>query len=639
MGEHSVSDHPDEKQARAFTRGLLEDVRALETLLSTDRIERGVRRIGAEQEMFLVDEGLRPAPLAEQVLARIGDERVTTELARFNLEANLSPQVFGGACLRTMETELRELLDRIAAASREVGAQVLLTGILPTLRKTDLGLGNMTPSPRYHALNEIMSRLRGGAFDVDIKGIDELETTHDNVMLEACNTSFQIHFQVAPEEFASLYNVAQVLTGPVLAAAVNSPLLFERRLWHETRVALFQRSVDVRTAHHQDRGNRPRVHFGDGWVRESILEIFREDIARFRSIIAIPLTENPAEVVAQGGVPELRALRLHNGTVYRWNRACYGLSGKDRAHLRIENRVLPAGPTVADEMANAALFFGLMASFADSHPKVADELRFDAAKGNFFAAARDGLGAKFSWFDGRSVDAPTLIAQELVPRAREGLQASGIDAGDVDHYLGIIEARMAARRTGASWSLDSLAAMGDEARTDLRFRTLTAAMVTNQTKGEPVHTWPLAELPDDADAWRESLETVGQIMSTDLFTVRPGDIVDLAASVMDWRHIRHVPVEDDAGQLVGLVSHRALLRLVAQGAGRADEEPVLVESLMRRDPVTVAPDTPTLDAIHCMREEQVGCLPVVRDGRLVGIVTERDLIEVSAKLLERYLKR
>lgn len=638
MGEHSVSHNPDDKQARAFMRGLLEDVRALEQLLATELVERGTRRIGAEQEMFLVDEAFRPAPIGPEVLERIDDDRLTTELARFNLEANLSPRSFGGSCLRDMETELRELLGQAARAANSLDARVLLTGILPTLRKADLGLDNLTPVPRYFALNDTMSRLRGGAFHIVIRGIDELETTHDNVMLESCNTSFQIHFQVAPEEFAPLYNVAQLITAPVLAAAANSPVLLGRRLWSETRIALFQHSVDTRSDHLQDRGHLPRVHFGKDWVQESILEIFREDITRFRSIIAMPLTEDPIALVKAGKVPQLHALRLHSGTIYRWNRACYGLSGPDKAHLRIENRALPSGPTVEDEMANAALFFGLMASFADSNPRVKDELPFDAAKSNFFAAAQQGLRAQFEWLGGRTVDASALILEQLLPRAKEGLQGAGLDANDVTRYLDIIEARVRSGRTGARWAQDSLQAMDDHARSDLRFRTLTAAMWEHQQGDAPVHAWPLASLDDDTDRWKNSFETVEQIMSTDLFTVRPGDIVDLAASVMDWRHIRHVPVEDDEGRLVGLVSHRMLLRLVAQGSQDRDDPP-LVEQLMRKDPITVAPETATLDAIELMRKHGVACLPVVRDERLVGIVTERDLIDVSAKLLEQYLRR
>ena len=291
MGEHGVSDS-DGTKLRAFMRLLLGDVQALEKLLEQGRLETGVRRIGAEQEMFLVDGAGRPARIAAEVLARLKHPSLAPELALFNLEANLQPRVFGGSCLREMEEELRELLGKASDAAGEEGGSILLTGILPTLTTADLGLDSMTPDPRYLALNRAITDLRGGRFHFRIKGLDELDATHENVMLESCNTSFQIHFQVAPDEFARFYNLAQAITAPVLAAAVNSPLLLGRRLWHETRVALFQQSLDARSPTHQARGQRARVSFGDHWVKESVLEIFREDIARFRVVLATELEED-----------------------------------------------------------------------------------------------------------------------------------------------------------------------------------------------------------------------------------------------------------------------------------------------------------------------------------------------------------
>jgi CBS domain-containing protein/gamma-glutamyl:cysteine ligase YbdK (ATP-grasp superfamily) len=635
MGEHDVPDESDDRQRRAFVKTLLDDVHALEQMLERGTIETGIRRIGAEQEMFLVDASMSPAPVATEVLERASDPRLTTELARFNLEANLSPHRFGGTCLRQLEQELEDVVSLARRAAHECGAEVLLTGILPTLRKADLGIDNMTPNPRYYALNREISKLRGGEFHIVIKGLDELETTHDNVMLESCNTSFQIHFQVAPTEFARLYNIAQAVTAPVLAAAVNSPVLLGRRLWQETRVALFQRSVDTRSNAHQSRGLRPRVSFGDAWIRESVLEIFREDIALFRVVLGSGLDENSLDEVAAGRVPKLSALRLHNGTVYRWNRACYGTT-EGVAHLRIENRALPAGPTIVDEIANAAFFYGLMSGVLETHGDITTQMAFDDAKVNFFAAARHGLDAQLRWFGGERHTASSLILEHLLPLAQSGLQASGIDDDDADRYLTIIRERVESAQTGAQWALTSLAQMDSSVRADMRQRTLASAMLSQQKRGDPVHGWPLAK-PVREDDWR-GFKTVGQIMTTDLFTVRPEDLVDLAASLMDWEHIRHIPVEDDDGRLIGLVSHRALLRMVARGLRRVDEDPVAVKEIMRPDPVTVTPATTTLEAMRLMRSAGVGCLPVVEhDHKLVGIVTERDLIEVSSRLLEQYL--
>jgi len=596
--------------------------------------ETGVRRIGAEQEMFLVDRTMGPAPVATDILARTDDPRLTTELARFNLEANTTPHVFGGDCLRKLEQELVDVVAKARAVANECGAHVLLVGILPTLRKSDLGLDNMTPNPRYFALNRAMSKLRGGDFHVLIKGLDELETTHDNVMLESCNTSFQVHFQVAPKEFARLYNVAQAVTAPVLAAAVNSPVLLGRRLWAETRVALFQRSVDARSTAHQQRGLRPRVSFGDAWVKDTVLEIFREDIALFRVVLGQQEYQSSRAELNAGRVPKLQALRLHNGTVYRWNRACYGWA-ESGAHLRIENRVLPAGPTILDEVANAAFYFGLMSGVTSEYEDIAKVMEFDDAKNNFFAAARHGLGAQFRWVGGESYTASGLILERLLPLARAGLRRSQIDEEDITRYLDIIEARVRSQQTGATWALRSLAQMAPHTSLDQRHRRITKAMLEHQLAGQdPVHTWEPCQINRD-EAWRDAYRTVGQIMSTQLLTVRPEDLVDLAASMMDWEKIRHVPVEDDEGRLVGIVSHRAILRLVARGQGGTDQ--VVVKDIMRRDPVSVTPQTPTIEAMKLMRDKGVGSLPVVEGDKLVGIVTEHDLIDVSAKLLERFL--
>ncbi|MGE3172803.1 MAG: glutamate-cysteine ligase family protein [Planctomycetota bacterium] len=636
MGRHEVSSAFSDEQLRGYMKAILADVHALERMLDEDRFETGVRRIGAEQEMFLIDRSGRAWCAADEMMRAVQHKQFTYELARFNLECNLEPQVFGGSCLSAMETELHGLLDHARATAKELGGGILMAGILPTLRRSDLTLESMVQNPRYLALNDALAQLRGGEFQFRIKGVDEFEMTHDNVMLESCNASFQVHFQVGPKEFAKLYNVAQAIAAPVLAAAVNSPMLLGRRLWRETRVALFQQSVDGRSAAHQVRGRRPRVNFGDGWVKDSVLEIFREDIARFRLLLATDLDEDPEAVLDRGGVPLLTALRLHNGTVYRWNRACYGIGG-GKPHLRIEARALPAGPSVVDEVANGAFFFGLMAAVSNELDDVAKVMKFDDASGNFVAAARLGMQANLTWFHGKEYAAPTLIQEVLLPLARQGLRSAKVDEADIDRYLGVLEERVRCGRTGARWVLDSVAAMGDKGTKDQRMGALVRAMITRQESREPVWKWDLADT-GEFEGWRDSYLHVGQFMTTDLFTVHPEDVVDLAASLMDWRHIRHVPVEDNDGCLVGLVSHRTLLRLVGQGMKGKDRTPVAVKDIMKRDPVTVAPSTTTLDAIELMRKHKVGSLPVVEDRRLVGIITERDLIRVAAMLFEKHLR-
>lgn len=633
MGEHDVEQELDEQKLQSFMKALLEDLRALDYMLDHDLIESGVRRIGAEQEMFLVDENLRPAPVSVEVLEHAKDPRLTTEIARFNLEANLTPLTLNGNCFSQMESDLNEVLGRARASANHFGADVLLAGILPTLRKSDLTLENLTPAPRYRQLNESVISLRGGPLNIHIKGLDEINLTHDNIMMESCNTSFQIHFQVGPKEFAPLYNIAQVITAPVLAAAVNSPLLFGHRLWQETRLALFQHSTDARSATQQARSQPTRVSFGNRWIEKSVLEVFQEQIARFRMIMINEPSENPLSLLARGEIPQLTALRMHNGTIWPWNRACYGVAD-GIAHLRIENRALPSGPTVLDEIANTAFFTGLMLSLPSEYGEVSKVMPFDDAKSNFFAAARHGLNAQFNWVDGKTHAASSLILDHLLPLAHEGLKQASVNQGDADRYLGVIADRVRSGQTGSQWIMKSLSVMNDRP-SEVRNRLLAGEILMRQNGGEPVHRWPVLEV-SEADDWRQSYQTVGQFMATDLFTVRPDDLVDLAASVMTWRHIRHVPVEDNEGRLVGLVSHRALLKLLTHGAP-GNEVKVTVRDIMTPEPLTVTSTTPTLEALEIMRQNRVGCLPVLDDGRLVGIVTSYDFLDASARLFKEQL--
>jgi CBS domain-containing protein/gamma-glutamyl:cysteine ligase YbdK (ATP-grasp superfamily) len=632
VGEHQVASY-SEKQSQAFMKALLNDLRALAFMLDQGRLESDVNRIGAEQEMFLVDRELRPAPISLEVLEKAGEARLTTEIARFNLEANMTPQALSGDCFQRLELELRELIAATRASAVGFGADVLLTGILPTLQPSDLTLDNLTPISRYRELDQAVIRLRGGPLSIHIKGLDELQLTHDNIMMESCNTSFQVHFQTPPDEFVSYYNAAQAITAPLLAAAVNSPLLFGHRLWQETRVALFQHSTDSRSRPQLLRSHPTRVSFGDGWLEHSVIALFHDQISRFRPIMFSEPEEDPFRVLARGETPLLSALRMHNGTVWRWNRACYGVAN-GVAHLRIENRALPSGPTIVDEVANAAFFAGLMLAVPQEYGDVARRMSFDDAKSNFFRAARHGLDAEFNWLSGQSFGASTLIKDHLLPLARTGLTQARVNIADVDKYLGIIEERARIRQTGARWIVKSFAAMKDSPR-EARRQRLAAIMRERQMEDKPVHLWPIEKSAENSD-WEKGYRTIGQFMSTDLFTVQPGDLVDLAASVMDWRHIRHVPVEDGEGRLVGLVTHRAMLRLLSAGARKTG--PITVREMMVTEPVTVAPTTPTLEAIEIMRSRRIGCLPVVDAGQLVGIVTSYDFLEASAQLFKKQLE-
>lgn len=637
MGDKKVTTATDEQQMRHFTRAVLNDLQALEKMFADGLMENDRLRIGAEQEMFLVDSSFHPAPLSLQIMEAARDSRLTTEIGQFNLEANLTPLDFTGDCLKKLENELDEIIGVVRKSAKKFKADTVLCGILPTIQHSDLTEKNLTPSPRYKELNRVLTALHGDERIVHIKGLDEIKLHMHDTFTEFCNTSFQIHLQVPNSDFARFYNWAQAVTAPVLASAVNSPILLGHRLWHETRLALFQHATDERSMVQQERSRPARVTFGRDWVKNSILEIFHEDVARFRIILTRDLEEDSLEVLEQGKIPRLRAWRMHNGTIWRWNRACYGvMDGKPS--LRIEARFLPSGPTVADEMANSAFFLGLMIALPEEFGDVTKtNLSFDDAKMNFFSTARYGLKSQIAWLDGKSHRASRLILEELLPRARRGLESVKINAADIDRYLGILEKRVAQEKTGACWVLDSLGAMDKAAKQNVRMRTLTAAMIKNQKSGKPLHEWNLARIEEKTD-WIDNYRTVEQFMTRDLFTVRPEDVIDLAVNLMDWKHIRHVPVEDENGNLAGIVSHRDLLQIFSLKLPKNNQE-IVIKNIMRKNLVTVTPETRTLDALHLMREKQIGCLPVVRGKKLVGLITDYDFLTVSTRLFEERLKK
>lgn len=624
-------EHQGESRRR-FMRAVLADLRALERMLKEGRLESGVRRIGAEQEMFLIDRSYAPAPGALKMLDKLDDPHFTTELGLFNLELNLDPQPFVGDGIARMEKQLVDLLEKTRSAAAELDLLPILVGILPTIRKSDLGLDNMVPSARYMALNRAMNEMRGGAFEISIKGIDELAYKHDSVMVEACNASFQVHLQVDPDDFAHMYNLAQALAGPLLATATNSPLLFGRRLWAETRIALFQQAVDTRTAKEHIRDSAARVTFGNRWVQKSVMEIFREDIARFRTLVGTDLDEDPMELVDRGETPKLKALRLHNGTIYRWNRACYGIMD-GKAHMRIENRILPSGPSVLDEMASSAFWLGLMMELGATVEDVTRRMEFDHANTNFYTAAREGLGATFTWLDGEEIIAYRLVLDRLLPLAEAGLRRVAIAEDDVKKYLGIVDNRVRTGRNGSRWMLSSLAGMKDKGKSGERSNALVAATLNRQATGRPVADWERARL-DEAASPKHNYFQVEQYMTTDLFTVQADDAIDLVANLMSWERIRHVPVEDPDHRLIGLVTYRAVLRLATAGKLAPNGPSQAVSDVMKTDVITVTPKTPTLDAIALMRRYRIGCLPVLQDGRLVGILTEESFMDIASELLE-----
>jgi CBS domain-containing protein len=638
MGEQKVELMQDDSSMHNFVRHLLQDVRALRHMLENDWFETDTIRIGAEQEMCIVDqETFKPALIATDMLEKLAKYPwADGELARFNLETNMTPQVFSGKCFSKMEAENTKHQQIIRKTAQKMGADIVLTGILPTLRKFDLDISNLTPRPRYYALMEaIHQELIGTAFELRLTGIDELLVKHDSPLLEACNTSFQVHLQVTPDNFVEYYNIAQTLAAPVMAIAANSPIVFGKRLWHESRIALFQQALDVRTTHDHLRERSPRVSFGKGWLEDSLLEIYKEDIARFRVLLSTDLDDDSMKMIREKKTPKLKALQVHNSTVYRWNRPCYGISANGKPHLRIENRVLPAGPTIVDEVANAAFWLGAMEGMALRYGDIREHISWEDVRDNFSKAAKFGIDTNFTWFKDKKISACDLVRKELLPIAREGLEHRKVHRDDIDKYLGIIDARAKAHMNGARWQLRAFTKLKKEVSRDEAVTILTACILKHQDEGKPVHTWKMPT-QEDLNEYRAHSLLVEEFMETDLFTVQEDDLIDMVSHIMDWRRIRHMPVENTKGQLIGILSSRNIMRYYMNKKVDVKGVPLTtVAQIMRREPITIGPKATITEAMKKMRQHKIGCLPVVVDNELIGIITEMDFVQISASLLER----
>jgi len=641
MGEEKVKIAETAGDMQHFVKHLLRDVQALEYMLENDWFETDITRIGAEQEMCLINKNYKPAYKAMQILEEFHPDWLTTELAQFNLEANLSPQVFTGTAFADMEAELRSHLRQIHEVASRHDCRILLTGILPSLRKFDLNIDKLTPKERYIALMVALKKLRGSDYELHLDGIDELKIRHDSPLLEACNTSFQVHLQTAPKDFVKMYNIALAIAGPTLAMAANSPVLFGKRLWHETRIALFQQSIDSRTNKDHLRSKSPRVTFGNGWLKKSVLEIYKEDIMRFRTLLGIDIEEDSLQALAEGKTPKLKALQVHNGTVYRWNRPCYGISPNGKPHLRIENRIFGAGPTVLDEMANTAFWLGAMVGIADQYSDVREKMGFEDARDNFIKGARTGIDSKFTWFDNKKIAARDLTEHELLPLARLGLEKQNIAAQDIDKYLDIIAERAKRHMNGARWILITYTKFMKETNHDESATSLTAAIWHNQIQTKPAHLWEIPEL-QQFDQYDPSNLLVEEFMSTDILTVRKEDILEYAAALMAWGNSEFLPVEDENGLLVGLITNKLILARFAkcnqEEHGKKLSNLDAVGDIMLKNPLTVTPQSTILEVINLMNQHNIIALPVVKGGELVGVISEKDFMLICKRLIQRLHK-
>lgn len=626
MGDEEVSQLSGQNKTD-FLRHLLSDIKALERMIENNQIESGITRIGAEQEVCLVQNDLRPSMTGGEILSATDDPHFTSELALWNLELNLDPCDAGPGALKKMDDQLVSLLKLADEKAIEHDSRIVLAGILPTIRKSELNSRFMTPSPRFKAFDRTLRDMRGEDFSLFIEGVDEVNLRHSSILFEACNTSFQIHLQVDPDDFADKYNWSQVIAGPVLAACVNSPILLGKELWAETRIALFRQSIETRRSSSYVSDRQPRVAFGSHWLKSSVVEIFKRDVATYNLIIGAKLDEETSlDCLDRDQIPKLKAMNLHNGTLYKWNRACYGV-GNGKAHLRIENRYIPAGPTAKDEMANVAFWIGLMEGMPDEcRGNWERHFRFQDVRCNFLRAARNGLTNEMVWFN-KSVEASNLIIDELIPLAQQGLAKIGIPSEESQPYLDTIVARVASKQTGSRWMIDSFRSLQDNNTTSESLLMITKYMQEHCLSNTPVHQWKVPSQQTLASIPRR-YDRVDSIMITNLIVVRDDDLLEFAETLMDWNSFHHLPVENAEGEIVGMISTSDILRLKKQAVPGRDQ---FVSEAMTADIITVSPETSLEKAERMMLVNEISSLPVVRENRVFGIVTVNDIRDVDKK--------
>jgi gamma-glutamyl:cysteine ligase YbdK (ATP-grasp superfamily) len=472
---------------------------ALRELVDGGRFETGRRQCGVEMEVYLTDQLGNAAPINAKLLENLASSGFQTELAQFNIEFGVSPRVLTGHVFHTIDSELRRSLNHAYDVAEQLGARVMIIGILPTLTSFDVTEQNLSMNPRYRALNDMILAARGEDIVIRIQGEELLSTRTNSIVFEAACTSMQLHLQVDPHEFGLYWNAAQAMSAPLLAAATNSPFFLGKQLHHETRIALFEQAADTRTEELILQGVRPRVWFGEKWLDEGegLWELFDENVRYFPALLPIcDDNEDPGQVLVAGDVPHLPELTLHNGTIYRWNRPVYEVF-RGRPHMRIENRVLPAGPSVPDSVANSVLYYGLLQGIVSRpRPYLWEQMSFATAKDNFYAAARDGLGARLYWPRvGAQVPVTELLLRHLLPLARQGLLDWGVDEVDVEYYLGIIEERTLSGMTGADWQIATWRTLIDDHGLDRAEAAQELVRLYQQRSysSTPVHTWPVGD--------------------------------------------------------------------------------------------------------------------------------------------------
>ena len=475
---------------RAYRAKLAQSLDVFARMLRERLFDTGPALVGQEIELNLVDEQGAPSMRNADVLAAIADPAWATEVGQFNLEINVAPRELGGDAFAGLESEIRGSLNAADEKARGLGSRLVMIGILPTLSKSDVDAGALSASERYRALNEQIFAARGEDMQIQIDGAEQILTHADSITPEAACTSVQLHLQVSPDAFASYWNAAQAVAAVQVALAANAPFLFGRQLWHETRITLFEQATDTRPDELKRQGVRPRVWFGDRWVT-SVFDLFEENIQYFPALLPIVDDEDPLAVLERGECPVLAEMSLHNGTIYRWNRPVYAVAG-GRPHVRVENRVLPAGPSVADVMANAAFYYGVVRVLAESERPIWTQLSFVTAAENLHEAARHGMGARLYWPGLGEADIAELVLRRLLPMAHDGLQRWGVSSDHADRLLGIIEQRCLTGQNGAAWQIGTVARICENSGADRAeaLRQMTQRYIEHMHTNEPVHTWP-----------------------------------------------------------------------------------------------------------------------------------------------------
>jgi gamma-glutamyl:cysteine ligase YbdK (ATP-grasp superfamily) len=459
-------------------------------MLRERRFEASPSRVGVEIELNLVDAAGEPSMRNAAVLDAIADPAWATELGQFNLEINVPPRRLEGHALADLEQGIRASLNAADGRARDAGSRLVMVGILPTLAEEHMHEETISANDRYRVLNEQIFAARGEDLRIAIDGPEHLLTHSGSITPEAACTSVQLHVQVSPDAFAGYWNAAQAIAGVQIALAANSPYLFGRQLWAETRITLFEQATDTRPDELKQQGVRPRVWFGERWIT-SVFDLFEENIRYFPSLLPLCEDEEPLAALDAGAIPQLAEMSLHNGTIYRWNRPVYAVVN-GQPHLRVENRVLPAGPTVTDVMANAAFYYGLVRALADAQRPIWTQMSFAAAAENLHEAARLGMDARLYWPGMGEVPVAELVLRRLLPLAREGLSRWGVDPDSAGRLLGIIEQRCLTGRNGATWQVAATRALsgpGGASRAEA-LRQMTQRYIEHMHANEPVHTWP-----------------------------------------------------------------------------------------------------------------------------------------------------